>query len=242
MQEVRLVLQAVELMHKIQWPGMITAVGHHMGVHEYLDEHLTPEEKEIIEPLSPRKKREWLASRTLLFALSGEPQRIGCVYDDFGKPILRGSDKHISISHSELWCAAMISDRPCGVDIQVYSETVKRIAERFLTEDEVKAAFARKNALAFLHLLWGGGQGAPLRIVSACPPTNKYVGTNFVDPAVVGHGAAHLDLDFSLWRWFVYRPPLLRGQLRFEFGHAGAEVRQSVHGVCGTLFGKQSIF
>ncbi len=155
MKEASLVLHAVELMHKIQSPGMIAAVGHHMGVQEYLDEHLTPEEKEIIESLSPRKKREWLASRSLLFALSGEPQRMGCVYDDFGKPILRGSDKHISISHSELWCSAMISDRPCGVDIQIYSYTVKRIAERFLTEDEIKVAFATKHALSYLHLLWG---------------------------------------------------------------------------------------
>lgn len=131
------------------------AVGHHRGVHQYMDEHLTEEEREIIEPLSPRKRTEWLASRELLFKISNLPERVGCVYDEFGKPLLKGSHKHISVSHSELWCAAMISDRPCGVDVQVYNDTVNRISKRFLTELDEDIARKNQNPMHELHMLWG---------------------------------------------------------------------------------------
>jgi len=145
----------MEVMHQIIMGNTRVAVGHHLGKHQYMDEHLTDEEKTIIDPLSPRKRTEWLASRELLFKISNLPERLGCVYDEFGKPELKGSDQHISISHSELWCAAMISDLHCGVDIQLYSKTVERIAARFLTEHDLQNARKAKNPLHHLHLLWG---------------------------------------------------------------------------------------
>jgi len=142
-------------MHQVIIGNTRVAVGHHLGKQQYMDEHLTEEEKVIIDPLSPRKRTEWLASRELLFKISNLPQRLGCVYDEFGKPELKGSDQHISISHSELWCAAMISERKCGVDVQLYSNTVERIAGRFLTEIDVSNARKAANPLHHLHLLWG---------------------------------------------------------------------------------------
>lgn len=142
-------------MHQIEIGSTRVAVGHHLGKKEYMDEHLTEQEREIIAPLSPRKRTEWLASRELLFKVAKFPQRVECVYDEFGKPELVGSTKHISISHSELWCAAMISDRICGVDIQIYSDTIRRIAGRFLTEADLKRAEKEKNPLHHLHVLWG---------------------------------------------------------------------------------------
>jgi phosphopantetheinyl transferase len=145
----------MDVMHQINIGDTRVAVGHHSGVHQYMDEHLTDEERKIIEPLSPRKRTEWLASRELLFKISNLPQRVGCVYDEFGKPELIGSNRHISISHSELWCAAMISDRICGVDIQIYSDTINRIAGRFLTEEDLRNASKQRNPLHHLHLLWG---------------------------------------------------------------------------------------
>lgn len=142
-------------MHRLEIPVTTVAVGHHMHVHAYLDEHLTDAERLLIDPLSARKKKEWLASRELLYQISGNANRLVCVYDDFGKPVLLGSHRHISISHSELWCAAMISDRPCGVDIQQYSTTVERIASRFLDASELASVKALSNPLHQLHLLWG---------------------------------------------------------------------------------------
>jgi phosphopantetheinyl transferase len=145
----------MELMHEIRLGNTIVAVGHHMHVFEYLDEHLSEEEKELIAPLSPRKKKEWMASRDLLYRISNLPQRLGCVYDSFGKPVLKGSDRFISISHSELWCAAMISHEPCGVDIQLYSATLPRIASRFMRQEEYDLLQKPGPSRHELHLMWG---------------------------------------------------------------------------------------
>ena len=146
---------AMEILDKITIGTTVVAAGLHEGRHEMDQNLLSPDEIAIIRELSPRKRSEWLASRDLLFQIAALPERPKCLYDDFGKPYLEGIAKHISVSHSELWCAAMISDRPCGVDIQVYSETVRRIADRFLTPEDLVRIAEAENPLHQLHLLWG---------------------------------------------------------------------------------------
>ncbi len=143
------------MMHRLEFGSTTVAVGHHTGFDIHPDRIMFEGEKTIIHELSPRKRSEWLASRELLFMIAGLPERVECLYDDFGKPILRGSDKHISVSHSSDWCAAMISDRSCGVDIQIYSKTVERIAGKFLSKDEINHTQQLTNRLHHLHLLWG---------------------------------------------------------------------------------------
>ena len=145
----------MDLLHKITLGQTRVAVGHHQGIHDLEHVHLHPEELEIIRDLSPRKRNEWLASRELLYLIAELPERAICLYDDFGKPYLKGIDKYISVSHSELWCASMVSKVSCGVDIQVYSETIRRIADRFLTKDDLLKVEKAKNSLHYLHILWG---------------------------------------------------------------------------------------
>jgi len=145
----------MEILDKITIGTTKVAVGHHEGKHEMDESFLYQDEIAIIEQLSPRKRSEWLASRELLYQIAGLPDRVRCLYDDFGKPYLDGSQKHISVSHSELWCAAMISDLSCGVDIQIYSDTVRRIANRFLTPDDLLDIEKAENTIEYLHLLWG---------------------------------------------------------------------------------------
>jgi 4'-phosphopantetheinyl transferase len=145
----------MEMLEKITIGTTIVAAGLHEGKYEMDEDLLHPDEITIVKELSPRKRSEWLASRDLLFQIASLPVRPKCLYDDFGKPYLEGIPKHISVSHSELWCAAMISDQPCGVDIQVYSETVRRIADRFLTPDDLLSIGLAENPLQQLHLLWG---------------------------------------------------------------------------------------
>ena len=145
----------MDISEKISIGTTIAAVGHHHGKDEIGEDHLHPDELAIIKSLSPRKRAEWLASRELLFQIAGLPGRAQCLYDDFGKPYLLGVEKHISVSHSGLWCAAMISDQSCGVDIQVYSDTVQRIADRFLTPGDLAQVQESADPLLHLHLLWG---------------------------------------------------------------------------------------
>jgi phosphopantetheinyl transferase len=145
----------MEMLEKITIGSTVVAAGLHEGKYEMDETLLHPDEIAIIRELSPRKRSEWLASRDLLFQIAELPERAKCLYDDFGKPYLEGIHKHISVSHSELWCAAMISDRPCGVDIQVYSETVRRIADRFLTPEDLVRISDGEKPLQQLHLYWG---------------------------------------------------------------------------------------
>lgn len=145
----------MELIEKVILGNTIVAVGHHQGEQVFKPEDHAAPELQLLQQLSPRKQSEWLASRALLYQIAELPDRAQCIYDDFGKPFLKGIDKHISVSHSERWCAAMISDHPCGVDIQVYSETVERIADRFLTPDDLIQVQQLSHPLHRLHLLWG---------------------------------------------------------------------------------------
>ncbi len=145
----------MDIMHQIILKDTTAAVGHHRGFEMDKDKMIFEEENKILSQLSPRKRSEWLASRELLFRIAGLPERGESLYDDFGKPYLKGSDNHISVSHSSTWCAAMISERPCGVDIQVYSNTVERISGKFLSKNEFHQTVQLPNRLHQLHLLWG---------------------------------------------------------------------------------------
>ena len=147
--------EAMEIMHQVKLGETVVAVGHHLG-YDIDPDHLTnADEKELVRHLSPRKRSEWLASRELLQLIARLPERASCVYDDLGKPHLLNSGFEISISHSENWCAAMVSKKLCGVDIQVYSDTVRRISSRFVGKDELARTDTFSDPLHQLHFLWG---------------------------------------------------------------------------------------
>lgn len=152
---ITLVLPVMDMLHKIILGNTTVAVGHHRGNDIDPEKMLFEKEMIILNQLSPRKRSEWLASRELLFQIARLPERAECLYDDFGKPYLKDTDKLISVSHSELWCAAMISNRSCGVDIQVFTSTVERIANRFLSENELADIGLRGNKNHYLHVYWG---------------------------------------------------------------------------------------
>ena len=145
----------MEILENITIGTTKVALGHHPGMYDMDEKDLHVDELEIIKELSPRKRSEWMASRELLYKIAGFPNRVQCLYDDFGKPYLKGVDKHISVSHSELWCAAMISDTPCGIDVQTYSDTARRIADRFLSPDDSNIVHHSNNPLLYYHLYWG---------------------------------------------------------------------------------------
>ncbi len=145
----------VKILEKIIYQKSVVAIGQHGGKVDLERRNFNEEEFTILKSLSPRKQSEWVASRDLLYLIADRPDRPQCLYDPLGKPYLLGVDKHISISHSALWCGAMISDFPCGVDVQIYSDTVRRIADRFLTPDDVLFIQNAEDDLPYLHMLWG---------------------------------------------------------------------------------------
>ncbi len=83
------------------------------------------------------RKKEFLAVRALQHEMLGD--KVGEItHNEAGKPLLGGF--HISISHTQGFAALIVSKkREVAVDIEYYSDRVKRIASKFLRKDE-KAA------------------------------------------------------------------------------------------------------
>ena len=73
--------------------------------------------------------------------------------DEFGKPYLLEEKDHMSISHSQEKIAIMISDKPCGVDLQYLDEKVYRVRHKFLSDEEMKN-IDKGYALLMLTLCW----------------------------------------------------------------------------------------
>ena len=86
---------------------------------------------------SETRKSEWLAVRLLLKELMGTEMTVS--YSNNGVPYLQDSTLHISISHTKGFAAVLLNpDKPVGIDIEYYSERVRRIKSRFLHIDELK--------------------------------------------------------------------------------------------------------
>lgn len=113
-----------------------------------------PEELEELTLLKARKRSEWLSSRYLLHVLSERNTRGACVKDQYGKPYLKDSPYHISISHTHNFTAVIGSSVSCGIDIQHWVEKISRIAKRFISEAEFEY-IDMSNALSYYHALWG---------------------------------------------------------------------------------------
>lgn len=83
---------------------------------------------------SESRKMEFLSVRALQHEMLGD--KVGEItHDEAGKPQLRGF--HISISHTRGFAALIVSKKSeVAVDIEYYSDRVKRIASKFLRKDE----------------------------------------------------------------------------------------------------------
>ena len=92
-----------------------------------------------VEQVHPKRKKEWLASRVLIYKLITQFTSTPAILlkDDYGKPYFKNQDLHISISHSPYLAAVIISDKyEVGIDIELVSQKALRIADKFLSEDE----------------------------------------------------------------------------------------------------------
>ena len=82
-----------------------------------------------------KRKQEWLAVRVLLKELLNEEKEI--CYHPSGKPYLKDRSLYVSFSHTVGYVAvAFHPTLEVGVDIEQYGVRVKRVASRFIREDE----------------------------------------------------------------------------------------------------------
>jgi phosphopantetheinyl transferase len=88
----------------------------------------------------PQKRLELLAGKKTVSFLT---EQLGLSYsgirkDEFGKPFLRDANGQISISHSYPYAAGIFHpSRSVGIDMEFPKNKLRRIAQKFLNEDEL---------------------------------------------------------------------------------------------------------
>lgn len=105
-----------------------------------------------IAKMNDRRKIEWLAARYLLQQLLGE--NVFCYSDKFGKPMLKNSSQHLSISHSRGLVTVIVSNHSVGIDIQEIAPKIERIAPKFMRTVEMDN-LSKTKKLEHLHIFWG---------------------------------------------------------------------------------------
>lgn len=98
-----------------------------LGTHRY--------DAQLAEKKNESRRAEWLAVRLLIKELFGSEAVVA--YHPTGRPYLKNSTTHISISHTKGFAAvAYHHEAPLGMDIEYLSSRVERIVSRFTTQAE----------------------------------------------------------------------------------------------------------
>ena len=98
---------------------------------------------------SEKRRLEWLAVRVLLKELVGEEKLIA--YLPSGKPYLEDRSACVSFSHTCGYVAVAVHPtREVGIDIEQYGVRVRKLATRFVREDERVSVEAGDEVYALL--------------------------------------------------------------------------------------------
>ena len=113
---------------------------------------LTDTEKTELSGLRGRRRLEWLSGRYLVHVMTGWAYQY--MKDSYGKPFLKESRYHISISHSQDYAVAIIAPTLVGIDIQYLTPKLEGVAWRVMNDEKLKRLNEEKR-LEHLHVYWG---------------------------------------------------------------------------------------
>lgn len=100
-----------------------------------------------------KRQQEWLTGRYLAHKIL--PNRISdLLVSPNGKPYFENSTMHFSISHSGDLLGMVVSESLIGLDIQRYSKSVKKVAHKFITEDNLAVFPDQMDETDRQHILW----------------------------------------------------------------------------------------
>ncbi|MCB0430388.1 MAG: 4'-phosphopantetheinyl transferase superfamily protein [Flavobacteriales bacterium] len=121
---------------------------------------LTPVDLDRLATFKQKERQcQFLAARALLTRMGHDPCNIS--YNEQGKPFLRDTSTGVSFSHAHTYAAVAVADRNIGIDIEMRSRTFDRIADRYLSQDELsKAQHIRTHLPEILALAWSGKEAA----------------------------------------------------------------------------------
>jgi phosphopantetheinyl transferase len=101
---------------------------------------------------SPHRMLEWLSARALLYTMTG--RHIPIHYHPSGKPFI--DNGYVSISHTKGYVAVAYSATVAvAVDIERFSERVRKVASRFMHPMEVASPYNGSD-IGGLLLHWSG--------------------------------------------------------------------------------------
>ena len=84
---------------------------------------------------SNRRAIEWLSTRLMIFDLLNENKII--LNREDGSPYIKDEETYISISHTCNFAAILLHPHlPVGIDIEIRSERVNKIADKFIADNE----------------------------------------------------------------------------------------------------------
>ncbi|WP_281644673.1 4'-phosphopantetheinyl transferase family protein [Bacteroides zoogleoformans] len=115
---------------------------------------MLPQEKkyrEVVQSFRSEHRRvEWMAVRVLLYTLLGEEKEIA--YYSGGKPYLADASASLSISHTKGYVAVALGPwgKDVGVDVEQYAERVRKVAHRYMREDEETSVFQGTDTWSLL--------------------------------------------------------------------------------------------
>ena len=121
----------------------------------YKQLQLNATEKAYFESLGNGKRHlHWLGTRVLLRTMLNTSEYIDCQVDAHGKPYLVNLPYQISLSHSFDYAAVMLSkSKAVGIDIELVSQKVERIAHKFMSEREM-AMIEPDHKIEQLYICW----------------------------------------------------------------------------------------
>jgi len=98
------------------------------------------------------RKKHWLSYRLLLNTLLGEKQEV--LYDEHGKPFLKGQKSYISVSHSGDYSAVIINPEiPVGIDIEKITARIEKVYDKFMSEKEI-SGIDEAFRLDYMYAYW----------------------------------------------------------------------------------------
>ncbi len=119
--------------------------------------HLFLHEEELRELkliTNPAYKNQWLSARWLASQCKKriKKEKVNEILkNQEGKPYLRESTLHVSLSHNKNIAAVMFSNYSCGIDVELFREKIIRIQDKFLSEQERKQF---SQDISALTLIW----------------------------------------------------------------------------------------
>ena len=99
----------------------------------------------------PHRRLEHLSGRFLLQYLLPDFPFEKIQIAPTGKPFISDQALHFSISHSFPFAAAIVAERPVGIDVQVFVEKILRLQHKFLSEEEMRLC---GEDLSHITLAW----------------------------------------------------------------------------------------